>query len=156
MLIIYNIMNKYLTKKKIAGLLAGILICFFVAQAARAEDSKLSSGGNAAMNGLNTTAGPTGAGLQTDTAQTDISVIIGKIVGAGLAFIGVVFMILIIYGGILWMTARGNEQQVEKAKELIYAAVIGLVIVLSAYAITYYVGGVLGQTSSEAPAIPAE
>jgi len=69
--------------------------------------------------------------------------IIGKIVGAALAFVGVLFFLLMIYGGILWMTARGNEQQVGKAKELIISAVIGLIIVLSAYAITVYVGGAL-------------
>jgi len=50
---------------------------------------------------------------------------------------------LVIYGGFLWMTARGNEQQVTKAKDLIISAVIGLVIVLAAYAITAYVGGAL-------------
>jgi len=69
--------------------------------------------------------------------------IIGKVVGAGLAFIGILFFILIIYGGFLWMTARGNEQQVTKAKELIIAASIGLVIVLAAYAITVYIGKAL-------------
>jgi hypothetical protein len=74
---------------------------------------------------------------------TDIPSLIGKVVGAGLAFIGVIFFILIIYGGFSWMTARGNEQEVIKAKELFYAAVIGLIIVLSAYAITSYLGGVL-------------
>ena len=69
--------------------------------------------------------------------------IIGKIVGAALAFIGILFFILMIYGGFLWMTARGNEENVTKAKELIIAAVIGLVIVLAAYAITAYIGEAL-------------
>jgi len=41
-----------------------------------------------------------------------------------------------IYAGYLWMLARGNEQEVEKAKNIIIYAVIGLVVVLSAYAIT--------------------
>lgn len=64
----------------------------------------------------------------------------GILIGAILSFIGVVFMILIIYGGILWMTATGNEQQVTKAKGLIFQAIIGLIIVLSAYAITAFIG----------------
>lgn len=92
--------------------------------------------------GLSVTAEGTGL----PTADTDISTIIGKIVGAGLAFIGIIFFILIIYGGFLWMTARGDEAQVTKAKDLIVSAAIGLIIVLSAYAITYYVGGVFDQT----------
>ncbi|MBU4257169.1 pilin [Patescibacteria group bacterium] len=94
--------------------------------------------------GLEATAGA----AQLSTKDKDISLTIGKVVGAGLAFIGVIFFLLIIYGGLLWMTARGNEQQVTKAKDLIISAVIGLVIVLSAYAITKYVGGIFGQTSS--------
>ncbi|MCU0679464.1 MAG: pilin [Planctomycetes bacterium] len=74
---------------------------------------------------------------------TSIPEAIGKVVGAGLALIGLVFFILMIYGGFTWMTARGNEQQVTKAKELILAAIIGLVIVLAAYAITAYLGEAL-------------
>ncbi|PKM91171.1 hypothetical protein CVU82_03930 [Candidatus Falkowbacteria bacterium HGW-Falkowbacteria-1] len=74
---------------------------------------------------------------------------IGLIIGSILSFIGVLFMVLIIYGGLLWMTARGNEQQTEKAKSLIIQAIIGLVIVLSAYAITNLIGGVFFPSSSE-------
>ena len=93
--------------------------------------------------GLNETA-EVGYGGKTELGKINkpIPELIGKIVGAGLAFIGVLFFILIIYGGFTWMMARGNEQQITKAKDLIYAAVIGLVIILAAYAITAYVGGI--------------
>lgn len=72
----------------------------------------------------------------------------GVLIGSILSFIAVVFMILIIYSGILWMTARGNEQQVEKAKNLIIQAIIGLIIVLSAYVITSFIGSVFDGSSS--------
>lgn len=72
---------------------------------------------------------------------------IGKIIGSGLAFIGLIFFILMIYGGFIWMLARGNEQEVTKAKNLIMSAIIGLIIVLGAYAITYYIGDVLTNES---------
>ena len=68
---------------------------------------------------------------------------IGKFIGAGLAFLGVIFLILIIYGGFSWMTARGNEQEVTKAQGLIQQAVIGLIIVLMAYAVTAFLGSTL-------------
>ncbi len=68
---------------------------------------------------------------------------IGKVVGAVLSFLGIAFFILIIYAGFRWMFARGNDQEVAKAKDIIVSAVIGLVIVLSAYAITFYIGGLL-------------
>lgn len=64
---------------------------------------------------------------------------IGQIINAVLVFLGVIFLILMIYGGYIWMTARGNEQEVEKAKNIIKNALIGLVVVLAAYAITYLV-----------------
>jgi hypothetical protein len=45
-----------------------------------------------------------------------------------------------IYAGILWMTAQGNDQQVTKAKTLMINSVIGIIIVFAAYAITAFVG----------------
>ncbi|MFH0951521.1 MAG: hypothetical protein V1765_03560 [bacterium] len=72
------------------------------------------------------------------TASDSLAKGLGKMVGALLAFLGVIFLILMIYGGVLWMTAAGNDQQIGKARTLIVAAIIGLLIVLSAYAITSY------------------
>ncbi len=74
--------------------------------------------------------------------EGDLSTMIGKIVGAGLAFLGTAFFILIIYGGYTWMFSMGNEQASGKAKDIIIAAIIGLVVVLAAYAITSYIGGI--------------
>ena len=65
---------------------------------------------------------------------------LGDMIGFVLSFIGVLFLILTIYGGINWMTAGGNEQKVEKAKTIIINAIIGLLIVLSAYTITSFIG----------------
>ena len=45
-----------------------------------------------------------------------------------------------IYGGFIWMNSRGNEQDVEKAKNIIRNSIIGLLIVIAAYAITKFVG----------------
>ena len=72
---------------------------------------------------------------------------VGILIGAVLSFIGVIFMALIIFGGFQWMIARGNDQQVEKAKNLIIQSIIGLIIVLSAYAITAFIGRQLTETN---------
>jgi cbb3-type cytochrome oxidase subunit 3 len=69
--------------------------------------------------------------------------IIGSVVGAILSFVGLLFFILIIYGGLTWMTAAGNQQQIDKAKSLITSAVIGLIIVMAAYALTSFIGTAL-------------
>lgn len=59
-----------------------------------------------------------------------------KIINYVLSFLGIIFLILIIYGGFVWMTAAGNEQRVTQAKKIIGNAAIGLAIVLISYGIT--------------------
>ena len=81
----------------------------------------------------------TEAGYDPATSETSLAANLGLIVRIALSFLGVMFMILIIYAGFLWMNARGNETDIEKAQEIIRAAVIGLIIVVSAYSITYFV-----------------
>lgn len=75
------------------------------------------------------------AGLGT----APIAVVVSDIIKIFLSFLGVIFIVLIIYAGFMWMTAAGNADKVGKAKNTMIAAIIGLAIVLSAYAITYYV-----------------
>ena len=64
---------------------------------------------------------------------------IANIIKVVLSLLGFIFVILMIYAGILWMTAAGNEKQVQKAKDIVSRAAIGLIIVVSAYAITYFI-----------------
>lgn len=87
--------------------------------------------------GLNATAAGTGHAEMAGIKDKTPAEIIGQVINGLLTFLGVIFLILMIYGGYLWMTARGNEQQVEKAKNLIKDAIVGLIVVLAAYAITY-------------------
>jgi cbb3-type cytochrome oxidase subunit 3 len=93
-----------------------------------------------------TTNGNVGKALIKDT-PTQVA---GTIIGAVLSLLGVIFFLLIFYGGIRWMLAQGNEQEVEKAKQILVAACIGLVIVLAAYAITAFIGN---QITTPAPEI---
>jgi len=58
-----------------------------------------------------------------------------------LGILALVAVIMIIIGGFQWMTAAGNEEKIEKAKKVISAAVIGLIIVLLAWAIVIFVAG---------------
>ena|SRR6056297_2748554 len=67
----------------------------------------------------------------------------GSAIGTVLSFLGVIFLILTITGGIMWMTAGGNTEQVAKARKLITSAVIGLVIIFAAYALTSFIGDIL-------------
>ena len=77
-----------------------------------------------------------GSGLSTQNLSTSIN----KIIAWALGSLGLIAVILIVYGGFMWMTAGGNEERISKAKQIISAAIIGLVIILLAAAIVYFIG----------------
>ncbi len=77
-------------------------------------------------------------------ASTDIRQIIGTIIRVALGLIGIVMLGLVLYGGYLYMTAGGNEEQVTQAKRILRNGAIGLAIILSAYAIVTFVLRALG------------
>ena len=65
--------------------------------------------------------------------------VIRQIIAAILSIIGLVFVVLIVRGGLIWMTSVGNADKVKEAREIITNSVIGLVIVIAAYAIVKFV-----------------
>jgi len=83
--------------------------------------------------GLDTAAG------STIPKTTDLAQLIGKILQAALGFVGTLFLLLMVYAGFVYMTARGDEKKVSEAKKMIVGAVVGVVIIASAYAITSFV-----------------
>lgn len=77
---------------------------------------------------------------QSGVASTgSVEDVTGSIIKAVLSIVGLIFLILLVYAGMLWMTARGDESKVEKSKDIIEAAIIGIAITVSAYAITVFV-----------------
>ncbi|HEX9664618.1 MAG TPA: pilin [Patescibacteria group bacterium] len=81
------------------------------------------------------------------TGQKPLAETVGDIIQVFLGFLGTIALILVLYGGFMWMTAGGNEEKVTKAKTLLRNAVIGLIIVISAYSITYFVITQIGQAT---------
>jgi hypothetical protein len=92
------------------------------------------------------------SGLQPISLSEFISGIIRIILG----FLGVIFIVLVIYAGLLWMTSAGNEDKIATAKQIMTAGVIGLAIVLMAYAITTFVLGQIFRINSSSGAQPAQ
>lgn len=80
-----------------------------------------------------------GYGAATGLGDDDIRITIANIIKVALSLLGLVTVVIMIWAGFEWMTAGGNEEKVENAKRRITQAVIGLAIVLSAYAITNFV-----------------
>jgi hypothetical protein len=95
------------------------------------------------------------AGYETGQ-QNSVGNVVAAVINGFLAIVGVIFLIEMVYGGYLWMTAQGNDDQVTKAKELIRQAVMGVIVIVAAYAIVYFVlsylvegGGGGGGTTAE-------
>lgn len=65
--------------------------------------------------------------------------VIGTVVQSMLALLGIVFFGIILYSGFNWMIAMGNSEKVDKAKLMIESALIGLVIIILAYALTRFI-----------------
>ncbi len=89
------------------------------------------------MNDQNTNFNKTAGYENVD--QTGLANMIGIVIQAFLSLLGVILIALIIYGGYTWMMARGNEEKVQKAKDTLMRAIIGLVITAAAYAIAAFV-----------------
>lgn len=72
-------------------------------------------------------------------AGADIPTAIGRLISAALSLTGGIFFIMFLWGGWMWMTAGGGKDKVQKSITTLRNAVIGLVIVAAAYAVTTFV-----------------
>jgi hypothetical protein len=90
------------------------------------------SGSDDAKSGLNAAAGDLlGRGDLITTAGTIIQVVLG--------FLGIIFVILVLYAGFIRMTAQGDAAKVKKSTDIITGAVVGLIIIFTSYIVTTYV-----------------
>lgn len=121
-----------------------VFFCLFIAPSPT-ESKNLQDAFKVTTEGNNDPLDKAASTAGYDTKTISVEPVIGLVIQIALSFLGVIFLILMIYGGFLWMTARGNEEEVKKAKNLIQAAIIGLIIVVSAYAISYFVIEALGK-----------
>lgn len=93
---------------------------------------------NDVIGGLEDTAKQ--SGIITDNKQPPTFYqTLGKFINLFLTFLGAIFLIIIIYAGFIWMMAKGNQQEIEKAVKLLENALLGLAIVLGAYLLTNFV-----------------
>lgn len=81
----------------------------------------------------------------------DVRVFLAGLVQSALSVVGVIFFIMILYGGYLWLAAAGNDEQVSRGKKMVRDAIVGFVITLCALIITrFIVGFIEGSTSGGA------
>ncbi|MBR3256946.1 hypothetical protein IKG02_01500 [Candidatus Saccharibacteria bacterium] len=75
---------------------------------------------------------------------TDIKTLVPKVVNALLYVIGILAVIMIIFGGITYTTSAGDSAKVTKAKNIILYGIVGLIVAILAYAIVNFVLTQLG------------
>ncbi len=76
---------------------------------------------------------------QAGLTNVSLGILAANIIRVVLSLLSVIFLVLIILAGFKWMTAAGNEEQIKKSQSSMKSAIIGLVLILAAYAITYFV-----------------
>ena len=118
--------------KKIIGqlsLIAGLILPYSALAASSAYEGLEKVG----------TGGATGNAPYEAADQYKLAEIVGLVIKAFLGLLGMIFLVYTLYAGYNWMTAQGDEEKVTKAKDTIQRAVIGLIITIGAYAISFWV-----------------
>ncbi|MDO8499917.1 MAG: pilin [bacterium] len=104
------------------------------------------------------------AGYSSTGPFSNITGIVSNFVSVALSVLGIVFLGMMLMSGVRWMTARGNSEFIEKAKENMIAATTGLVIVLASFAVANFllgrfpakpVGALVPSSGSQQP-VPTE
>ncbi len=80
-------------------------------------------------------------GSQVGLGTADLKGTVLNVISWVLGILALVAVVMIIYGGFTWMTAAGSEEKIESAKKIIGSAVVGLIVVLLAWAIVIFVAG---------------
>ncbi|MDD4694985.1 MAG: Ig-like domain-containing protein [Patescibacteria group bacterium] len=88
--------------------------------------------------------------------DASIEVIVGTIIQIFLGLLGLIALILILYGGFVWMTSAGNEEKISQAKKIIISATIGLIIIFASYAIVSFVLKTIQDGTHYNPNTPGE
>ncbi|MCX6744070.1 MAG: pilin, partial [Candidatus Parcubacteria bacterium] len=70
----------------------------------------------------------------TGLGTQDIRITVAKLIRVFFGLLGLVAILIILYGGFLYMTSQGNPEVIDKAKKVLYGALIGLIICLCAFA----------------------
>ena len=91
--------------------------------------------------------GDVGDSIGADVDNT-LPELIGNVIQVLLSVLGIIFVVLVVYAGFLYLTDSGDSTKVKKAKTLLTQSVIGLVIIVAAYAISAFVIDALIQVAA--------
>ncbi len=123
-------------RKLIKGIAALVPLYYIKASLVFAQEQDVGEGLTGAEEQLGEVGGQVEGGA---LASQTLPQLVGNIINIALGILGIILVILIVYGGILWMIAMGDEKKIDKAKAILTNAIVGLVITVAAYAISSYV-----------------
>jgi hypothetical protein len=83
------------------------------------------------------------------TNASDLPTLIGTGISVFLGILGLFFLILVIWAGFQYINSKGDPAKTKTAIGMLTNAVIGMVIVIAAYAIANFVLGALSEVSGQ-------
>ncbi|MBI2990014.1 MAG: hypothetical protein HYY51_02370 [Candidatus Magasanikbacteria bacterium] len=84
-----------------------------------------------------------------ETTDTTFAEMVGTVIKAVLSLVGIMFTFLLAYAGDMWMAARGEQDQIDKAKKIITGSIMGLIVTLGAYTLSNFaVNAILERATS--------
>ena len=78
-------------------------------------------------------------GTYSGLSPRDPRLIVARVINVSLSVLGILSVAIIVFAGFKWMTAGGNEEQAKSARNILVAAVIGLIIILSAFSLSQFI-----------------
>lgn len=87
-------------------------------------------------------------GAYSGLGNADPRSVVAGIIRAVMGLLGVGALIIFLYSGFEWMTAGGNDTKVNDAKKRMWYAIIGMGVILSAYAITMFVFRIVYESTT--------
>jgi len=81
--------------------------------------------------------------VPSELPRDDIATIIVRIVNYVVGLVGIILLVMLIYGGVMYMTSAGSEEQAKKAKSVLTYAIIGIVIIALSFLITQFIVSML-------------
>ncbi len=86
-------------------------------------------------------------GDEAGLSDAELPEVIGTLINVFLSILGIIFLVLVLYAGFLWMTAAGSPDKVTKAKTLLAQAIIGMILILASFAISNFVVDAIGSAN---------
>lgn len=97
---------------------------------------------------------PIEQGLGGSLGKEDLRTTVARVINVALSLLGVIAVVIILIGGFRWMTAGGNDDKVAEARKWIFSGIIGLAVILSAWAIARFVLSSLSTATRAPGAVP--